>query len=431
MREINLQRQKSLPDIEDMCNAAVAVKAQREARVRDKKALFYLLQDVDEVNFDKIDVAKNAKTAWELLKKAYQRADEDEDESDKDDEDEVGSGTGMGEGAGVKDVSDEITYEDQLLGTSIKKEEDALDKAPSDNDKGIEMQQDFEADAFSVCEDSVEDGDNENAEKEDEDDQLDYSMGNAGADNKDSSGRELRAKEDTDARTVGKEGNLDIADETVGLDASDDGTDAPEDLEAMNVDKEETVVDPTGLDLNEPDSLPKNTGMVVAPFEEHDDEANGDEDDENTNDDVAKEEKPSVEPVEPHRHVEPLRHEGVFIARGKEDALVTKNLVPGEVVYNEKRVSVQNEDGTKVEYRIWNPFRSKLEAAILGGVDHIWIKPGAKVLYLGAASGTTVSHVSDIVGPDDAEKQKKFLKWLVQFLERTVKKFDELTGDRP
>ena len=26
-------------------------------------------------------------------------------------------------------------------------------------------------------------------------------------------------------------------------------------------------------------------------------------------------------------------------------------------------------------------------------------KPGAKVLYLGAASGTTVSHVSDVVGP--------------------------------
>ncbi|XP_065869435.1 rRNA 2'-O-methyltransferase fibrillarin 1-like [Euphorbia lathyris] len=98
--------------------------------------------------------------------------------------------------------------------------------------------------------------------------------------------------------------------------------------------------------------------------------------------------------------VEPHRHEGVFIAKGgKEDALVTKNLVPGEAVYNEKRISVQNEDGTKVEYRVWNPFRSKLAAAILGGVDHIWIKPGAKVLYLGAASGTTVSHVSDLVGP--------------------------------
>ena len=43
--------------------------------------------------------------------------------------------------------------------------------------------------------------------------------------------------------------------------------------------------------------------------------------------------------------------------------------------------------------------RSKLAAAILGGVDNMWIKPGAKVLYLGASAGTTVSHVSDIVGP--------------------------------
>jgi rRNA 2'-O-methyltransferase fibrillarin len=48
---------------------------------------------------------------------------------------------------------------------------------------------------------------------------------------------------------------------------------------------------------------------------------------------------------------------------------------------------------------VWNPFRSKLGAAVLGGVDQIHIKPGTKVLYLGAASGTTVSHVSDIVGP--------------------------------
>ncbi|XP_009408130.2 rRNA 2'-O-methyltransferase fibrillarin 2 [Musa acuminata AAA Group] len=97
--------------------------------------------------------------------------------------------------------------------------------------------------------------------------------------------------------------------------------------------------------------------------------------------------------------VQPHRHDGVFVAKGKEDALCTKNMVPGEAVYGEKRVSVQNEDGSKVEYRVWNPFRSKLAAAILGGVDNIWIAPGTRVLYLGAASGTTVSHVSDIVGP--------------------------------
>ncbi|EWC44438.1 rRNA 2'-O-methyltransferase fibrillarin [Drechslerella stenobrocha 248] len=103
------------------------------------------------------------------------------------------------------------------------------------------------------------------------------------------------------------------------------------------------------------------------------------------------------------------RHPGVFVARStKEDLLVTKNLVPGESVYGEKRISVDapaessnGEPGvpTKIEYRVWNPFRSKLAAGILGGLDEIFIKPGGKVLYLGAASGTSVSHVADIVGP--------------------------------
>jgi rRNA 2'-O-methyltransferase fibrillarin len=88
--------------------------------------------------------------------------------------------------------------------------------------------------------------------------------------------------------------------------------------------------------------------------------------------------------------------------------LVTKNIAPGESVYGEKRISVENAgnvnaDGTpsitKTEYRVWNPFRSKLAAGVLGGLDEIFIKPGSKVLYLGAASGTSVSHVADIVGP--------------------------------
>jgi rRNA 2'-O-methyltransferase fibrillarin len=109
---------------------------------------------------------------------------------------------------------------------------------------------------------------------------------------------------------------------------------------------------------------------------------------------------------------EPHRHPGVFVARGgKEDLLVTKNLTPGESVYGEKRISVDSPatpglDGnsdpipnTKTEYRVWNPFRSKLAAGILGGLDDIFVRPGAKVLYLGAASGTSVSHVADIVGP--------------------------------
>lgn len=76
-------------------------------------------------------------------------------------------------------------------------------------------------------------------------------------------------------------------------------------------------------------------------------------------------------------------------------------MVPGESVYNEKRISVEDKQtGEKVEYRVWNPFRSKIAAGVIGGVSDIFIKPGAKVLYLGAASGTTVSHVSDIIGSE-------------------------------
>jgi rRNA 2'-O-methyltransferase fibrillarin len=106
--------------------------------------------------------------------------------------------------------------------------------------------------------------------------------------------------------------------------------------------------------------------------------------------------------------VEPHRHEGIFVARGKEDALVTLNSTPGVAVYGEKRISVETpskEPGgapVKTEYRVWNPFRSKIAAAVLGGVDNIWMKPGSKVLYIGAAAGTSCSHVSDIVGKDGA-----------------------------
>jgi len=96
--------------------------------------------------------------------------------------------------------------------------------------------------------------------------------------------------------------------------------------------------------------------------------------------------------------VEPHRHPGVFIAKSKDDALCTRNLDMGHSVYGEKRIAVETPEG-KVEYRVWNPFRSKLAAAIVGRVENIFIKPGCKLLYLGAASGTTVSHCSDIVGP--------------------------------
>ena len=75
--------------------------------------------------------------------------------------------------------------------------------------------------------------------------------------------------------------------------------------------------------------------------------------------------------------------------------LATRNLAPGRSVYGERLIRYEG-----FEYRVWDAFRSKLAAAILKNLKTVPIKPEHKVLYLGAASGTTASHVSDIVGKD-------------------------------
>ena len=76
-----------------------------------------------------------------------------------------------------------------------------------------------------------------------------------------------------------------------------------------------------------------------------------------------------------------------------EKYLATQNLINGNSVYGEKIVKYED-----IEYRLWDPFRSKLAGAILKGLRENPIKESSKVLYLGASTGTTVSHVSDIVG---------------------------------
>jgi len=73
----------------------------------------------------------------------------------------------------------------------------------------------------------------------------------------------------------------------------------------------------------------------------------------------------------------------IFISEGSK-RIITKNLVPGIKVYDEKLINIEN------------PFRSKLAALVIK-VSSITIKKNYNVLYLGAANGTTPSHVSDIV----------------------------------
>ena len=86
----------------------------------------------------------------------------------------------------------------------------------------------------------------------------------------------------------------------------------------------------------------------------------------------------------------------VFEEEGKrKKSIFTINFTPDKQVYDERLV-LQDE----IEYREWNPNKSKLAAAILKGCPNVGIRKGDIVLYLGAASGTTPSHVSDIVGKD-------------------------------
>ena len=82
----------------------------------------------------------------------------------------------------------------------------------------------------------------------------------------------------------------------------------------------------------------------------------------------------------------------IWIQVDGEKKLATENLIPGNQVYNEKLVQHKGS-----EYRIWNPFRSKLAAAIMNDLKNFPFNQKSDVLYLGVSTGTTISHISDIV----------------------------------
>jgi len=94
--------------------------------------------------------------------------------------------------------------------------------------------------------------------------------------------------------------------------------------------------------------------------------------------------------IRPHE-----KYYGVYVVELEDGSirLATKNLVPGHRVYGERLFKQGN-----LEFREWNAFRSKLAAALLKGLDDQPIREGDRILYLGVASGTTASHISDIVG---------------------------------
>jgi fibrillarin-like pre-rRNA processing protein len=101
----------------------------------------------------------------------------------------------------------------------------------------------------------------------------------------------------------------------------------------------------------------------------------------------------------------------------KEGTFLTENADPGRRVYGERLIR----EGGK-EYRVWDAFRSKLCGAMKKGLKTFPFAPGTKLLYLGASTGTTISHLSDIMGPDGeiyaVEIAPQCMKTLIALSER-------------
>jgi fibrillarin-like pre-rRNA processing protein len=105
---------------------------------------------------------------------------------------------------------------------------------------------------------------------------------------------------------------------------------------------------------------------------------------------------------------------GIYVI---EDHLATENLNPGKKVYGEKLVEVEDK-----EYRIWEQRRSKLGAALMNGMKIFPFEENSKILYLGASSGTTPSHISDIAVNGTL--------WCVEFSPRMMRSLVELSRNR-
>lgn len=107
--------------------------------------------------------------------------------------------------------------------------------------------------------------------------------------------------------------------------------------------------------------------------------------------------------------------DGVYKIDGR---LATLSIAGKAKVYGEEHVNIKGK-----EYRSWNPYRSKLGSAIMCGLKNENIRSGDTMLYLGAATGTTPSHVSDILG-------KKGVLYCVELSERNMRSLLEVCESR-
>ena len=101
--------------------------------------------------------------------------------------------------------------------------------------------------------------------------------------------------------------------------------------------------------------------------------------------------------------------------------LTTRNLIRGNKFYNEKIIFSNDQ-----EYRVWKPYKSKLAAAILNGLEILPIIEKSRVLYL-ATELLTLSHISDIIGTEGVVYVVKHShETAKELIEKLVQKIDNI-----
>ena len=194
------------------------------------------------------------------------------------------AGTGMGAGEGKKDVSDEIEDEEQILGQEDMEKGDDDGGEKKDDAKGIEMQNDFEADARALSDD---DEKNENDEEKDDEDGEN--------ENGDDIEKEMGDGEDDE--------NAEVIDEKVwDQDDEDEEKDKPKDEKNEKQDKYEK-----GSSVKARDAMETETRAADEDEDEdrEDRDKNAEKDREDKKEDKSKDEKDEDPPDEPAPEEDP------------------------------------------------------------------------------------------------------------------------------
>jgi midasin (ATPase involved in ribosome maturation) len=288
-------------------------------------------------------------------------------------------GTGMGEGEGKKDVSDQIENEEQLLGNKEEKTMEELEKDRSDDnnqttkeqkeklskeeqEKGMEMENDFDGEMFDLEEKGEEEEDEDDQEEEEKEEDPEREMGEANLEDiidqkqwesedeeekdddeeeeKEGKGKKEKEKFQKDSKGKGKkldemtttdkdEEEGDDNDEKKGQNEEEDGEGSDNDDDdngqgeddeeggKINEDNEEDYMEkPQGIETKEKQKKPQQSGEEEKE-EEQEGEDGGEGEDVEEKDEGGEEEKDDFQEVN-DASSEPMPNEGEEEADGKE-----------------------------------------------------------------------------------------------------------------